>query len=682
MAILRNDDGRLFRSHDTERLIIEAWGDNALRVRATRRPDFTGNDWALIPRAENPRLSAARAEVKIETDPKTGKASTASITNGKITAKVNREGWLSFYNEKGELLLEEYWRNRADITRYTGTLNLAGRDIYPILGGDWKITARFESKDGERFYGLGQYQDGYLDKKGTVLELAHRNTQSSVPFALSNRGYGFLWNNPAVGRVSFAKNITEWEVQDTLELDYWITAGDRPSQIVEQYAAVTGTVPMIPEYGLGFTQCKMRYKTQAELLGVAREYHRRGLPVDIIVADFFHWTVQGEWKFDPIDWPDVPAMVKELKSMGTELMVSIWPTVDTRSPWYEEMLEKGYLISVDRGVRINMNWMGETVFFDPTNPGTREYLFSKVKAHYWDQGIKLFWLDEAEPEFGIYDFDIYRYHLGPALQVTNLYPAMYARTFFDGLKSLGETKILNLVRTAWAGSQRYGALCWSGDIHSSFRAFREQVTAGLSMAIAGIPWWTTDIGGFIGGDPTDPKFRELLVRWMQWGVFCPIFRLHGDRVPYKGPDEEFRKGIKQFGSGADNEIWCFGDDNYPILAECIRQRERLRPYVRELMKDAHEKGTPVIRPLFYEFPDDAEAWKVETVHLFGPDVLVAPVLEEGARKREVYLPKGASWTDAATGQVYAGGQSITVDAPIERMPIFLRNGRALPIYAK
>ena len=136
------------------------------------------------------------------------------------------------------------------------------------------------------------------------------------------------------------------------------------ARIVEQYAAVTGTVPMIPEYGLGFTQCKMRYKTQAELLGVAREYHRRGLPVDIIVADFFHWTVQGEWKFDPIDWPDVPAMVKELKSMGTELMVSIWPTVDTRSPWYEEMLEKGYLISADRGLRINMNWMGETVFFD------------------------------------------------------------------------------------------------------------------------------------------------------------------------------------------------------------------------------------------------------------------------------------------------------------------------------
>jgi alpha-D-xyloside xylohydrolase len=334
---------------------------------------------------------------------------------------------------------------------------------------------------------------------------------------------------------------------------------------------------------------------------------------------------------------------------------------------------------VDRGLRINMNWMGECVFFDPTNPGAREYIFSKAKEHYYDNGIKVFWLDEAEPEFGIYDFDIYRYHLGPALQVSNVYPMMYAKAFYDGLKALGETKILNLVRTAWAGSQRYGALTWSGDIHSSFRALREQVAAGLSMGLAGIPWWTTDIGGFIGGDPDDPHFRELLVRWFQWGVFCPVFRLHGDRVPYQGPETEWRNGVHQFGSGAKNEIWSFGDEAYPILAKYLKTREALKPYVRELMRAAHEKGTPIIRPLFYVVPQDPEAWNQDTGYLFGPDVLVAPILEEGQRERSLYLPKGAQWKDAASGKLYEGGQTITVPAPLDVIPVFTRNGRDLPL---
>jgi alpha-D-xyloside xylohydrolase len=665
-------DGRLTRKFDTETVTIEAWGKDSLRVRVTRRPEFTGNDWALMsPNATYKVAGSAKAEI--------GTDGSAAIRNGRLEARFNKEGWLSFYNAKGQLLLEEYWRNRNDITRYTGTLNLAGRELRPIPGGDWQITARFEAKDDERFFGMGQYQDGYLDKKGAVLELAHRNTQSSVPFAISSRGYGFLWNNPAIGRVSFAKNLTEWRVEDSLELDYWVTAGDTPAEIEEQYAAVTGTVPEMPDFGLGFTQCKMRYKNQEELLSVAREYKKRGLPLDVIVADFFHWTIQGEWKFDPVDWPDVKGMVKELKSLGIELMVSIWPTVDSRSSYFGEMLEKGYLISVDRGLRINMNWMGECVFFDPTNPGAREYIFSKAKEHYYDNGIKVFWLDEAEPEFGIYDFDIYRYHLGPALQVSNVYPMMYAKAFYDGLKALGETKILNLVRTAWAGSQRYGALTWSGDIHSSFRALREQVAAGLSMGLAGIPWWTTDIGGFIGGDPDDPHFRELLVRWFQWGVFCPVFRLHGDRVPYQGPETEWRNGVHQFGSGAKNEIWSFGDEAYPILAKYLKTREALKPYVRELMRAAHEKGTPIIRPLFYDFPQDPEAWNQDTGYLFGPDVLVAPILEEGQRERSLYLPKGAQWKDAASGKLYEGGQTITVPAPLDVIPVFTRNGRDLPL---
>ncbi len=664
--MLYEENGRLVRAHDHQTLWIEPWGANSLRVRATRRSQMEPFDWALLPPAATP------AQIRVEDE-------TATITNGEITAHVNAEGWLRFTNAAGEILLEELWRNRARLDRYTSPLNVSGRELHPIPGGEYRVTQRFEACDGEKLFGLGQYQDGLLDKKGSVLELAHRNAQSSVPFALSSRGYGFFWNNPAVGRVSFARNVTEWVAHCTQQLDYWITAGRTPAQIVEQYAAVTGTPPMMPERGLGFTQCKMRYRSQEELLNVAREHNRRGLPMDLIVADFFHWTIQGDWKFDPIDWPDVRGMVAELEKLGIELMVSIWPTVDTRSDNYREMQERGYLVAVDRGQRIHMNWMGETVFFDATHPGAREFIWQKAKENYYAHGIRTFWLDEAEPEFGIYDFDIHRYHLGPALQVTNLYPLLYARAFHDGLRAEGEEQVLNLVRTAWAGSQRYGALIWSGDVHSSFRSMREQLAAGLSMALAGIPWWTTDIGGFHSGYPDEADFRELLVRWFQWGAFSPVFRLHGDRLPYQQPEEQWRNGVRQFGSGYHNEVWSFGEEAYPILVKYLHLREQLRPYVRELMQAAHERGTPVIRPLFYEFPEDAKCWEIEDEYLFGGDVLVAPILEAGARKRSVYLPAGAKWLDPVTGELHDGGQTLVLPAPLDTLPVLVRNGRELPI---
>jgi alpha-D-xyloside xylohydrolase len=667
MAELTVDGNRLVRTCDGETLWIEPWGDNSLRVRATRRSEMLLTDWALL------KPPALAAEITLD-------GQSATIKNGELTARLNREGWLTFVDARGRVLLEEYWRDRRDITRYASPLNIAGRELKAnVASPSYRVTQRFEAPPGEKLFGLGQYQDAYLDKKGSVLELCHRNSQTSVPFALSNRGYGFFWHNPAVGRVTFGKNLTEWTVGASAQLDYWITAGQTPAQLEEQYTAVTGTVPMMPEHGLGFIQCKLRYRNQAELLEAAREHKRRGLPIDVIVADFFHWTIQGDWKFDPVDWPGVPAMVEELKSLGIELMVSIWPTVDTRSENFREMLDKGYLMRVDRGLRIHMNWMGETLFFDPTHPGARQFVWSKVKAHYYDQGIRLFWLDEAEPEFGIYDFDIQRYHLGPGAEVTNLYPLLYTQTFYDGLKAAGESEIVNLVRAAWAGSQRYGALVWSGDVYSSFRAMREQLAAGLSISLAGIPWWTTDIGGFHGGDPSDEAFRELVVRWFQWGAFCPVFRLHGDRIPQKPLAEPFRNGIKLFSSGADNEVWCYGEQAYPILVKYMHLRERLRPYVREQMRRAHERGTPVMRPLFYDFPEDPMAWETEDAYLFGPDILVAPILEAGARERSVYLPRGASFTHAWSGRSFEGGQTVSVPAPLDEIPIFVKDGAQLPL---
>lgn len=659
MSLFEIEEKKLIYHYDAEEVWIEAWGENSLRVRSTKECEMSSENWALLEPKDT------KVDINI------GK-SKAIIRNGNISAEITNKGKISLFNKKGELLLEEYSRNRRDLLDpKCSAIEVEAREFKPILGGDYHLTVRFETvNQDEKIYGMGQYQQPYLNLMGTDLELAHRNSQASIPFALSSLEYGILWNNPGVGRVVFGKNITSWEAYSTKVMDYWITVGDSPAEIEESYANATGKVPMMPEYGLGFWQCKLRYQTQEELLEVAREYKKRNIPIDVIVIDFFHWPKQGEWKFDKTYWPDPEGMISELKEMGIELMVSIWPTVDRNSENYNEMLEKGYLIRTDRGVRVGLDFEGATIHYDATNPKARKYVWNKSKENYYDKGIKIFWLDEAEPEYTAYDFDNYRYYLGSNLQIGNIYPVEYAKTFYEGMEAEGQKNIVNLLRCAWAGSQKYGALVWSGDIASSFQSMRNQLAAGLNMGVAGIPWWTTDIGGFHGGNPDDEEFRELFVRWFQWGAFCPVMRLHGDREPRQ----------PQFGttggatccSGADNEIWSYGDKVYEICKKYIGLRENMRDYTRELMKEAHEKGTPIMRTLFYEFPEDNKCWEVEDEYMYGEKFLVAPIMELGIRKRKVYLPKGCLWKEINSGNVFEGGNDIEVAAPLEYMPTFER----------
>ena len=664
---------RLIRKFDNETVWIEPWGDNSLRVRATLLPEMPDNKWALLDRQEK-----ENDNLKIEI-----KNNEASIKNGNISATFTSRGTIIFRNQKDEVILEEYIRQRAvlndtgnedvnvkTIKAFSSTLKLNPREFKPILGGDYNLTVRFESDPEEKIFGMGQYQQTFLNLKNCSIELAQRNSQSSVPFYISSKGYGFLWNNPGVGKVNFAKNITEWQLYSTNVLDYWITAGDTPAEIEEKYAEVAGKVPMMPDYALGLWQSKMRYQTQDEVMEVARRYKEKGITPSVIVIDFFHWTEQGHFDFDERYWPDPAKMIKELDEMGIKAMISVWPTVSTNAKTYQEFLENGYLIHVDRGVKMTMQQLGNTVFIDTTNPNAQKYVWSKLKESYVSKGFKLFWLDVAEPGYMVYDFDNYRYYNGPSLQVANLYPLEYTKMVYDGLKEEGEENIVSLVRCAWAGSQRYGALAWSGDIDSSFKAFRNQVNSGLNMGIAGIPWWTTDIGGFHGGNPDDEEFRELMIRWFQYGTFTPVLRMHGDRQPHSEPLGT--DGGGQCSSGAPNEIWSYGEENEKIFTKYIRIREALKPYIKELMKEAHEKGTPIMRPLFYDFPNDKTAWNIENTFMFGPDILVAPIINYKEREREVYLPTGENWIDANTGKQYSGGNYYTIDADIDSIPVFYK----------
>lgn len=709
--MITQDNNKLIVKDGFGTLWIEPWGRNSVRVRFTADRKMDCNDWALNPQGDCGRLDSAVQIAIREVDTtypwaahfdnveKTC-AQEATLKNGRLLVKVNHEGWLTFWEqcddktraENPRLLFEEQWRNRWRIDRFCVPTNHNARELKPVPGTfAWRGEARFESYDGEKIFGMGQYQDSHLDKKGGFWELAQKNSQASVPFFISSRGYGFLWNNPAVGTAVFGTNGTIWTAEQTQKIDYWVTCGN-PAEIEENYTAVTGRAPVMPDFATGFWQCKLRYRNQAEVLQVAREYHRRGIPLSVIVIDFFHWTCQGDFKFDPEDWPDPDAMVRELCEMGVRLMVSVWPTVDERSENFDQMAQNGLLISFDKKDGFNMDWMGNTVFFDTTNPATREYVWNKCKENYFKKGIQLFWLDEAEPEYGLYEFNHYKYHIGPAAECSNIYPYFYAKGFFDGLKAEGVENPLSLVRCAWAGSQKFGAVVWSGDVHSDFKSLRNQIQAGLSMAIAGIPWWTTDIGGFLGGDIKDNDFKELLVRWFEWGVFCPVMRLHGERPPFKPLEQPYHdvRGhkIKQMESGQDNEIWSFGDDIYQILRNQLALREQLRPYIKNQMNAAHETGAPVIRPLFYDFPLDSRAWQTEDEYMFGTDYLVCPVTEHGARSRSVYLPPlpdGEAWAElvfsadsktwVTAGEKFRGNQEITADAPLDRIPVFVRGHR-------
>lgn len=661
LRFMEEKDGKLIFRENGETVLVESWGEDSIRVRSCMLGEIQDRNAALL----TPEGEAAEVKIRIEED-----GTEAELQNGKIKAILKVQAWgkklqITFLNQKDEILLQEI----AD----GGALTLNARQYKPLPGGTYRLKASFVSNPEEKIYGMGQYQQERMNLKGCNLELAHRNSQASIPFYVSSLGYGFLWNNAAIGEVHFGLNTTEWIAEAAPQLDYWITAGDTPAQVEEHYASATGKAPMMPEYGLGFWQCKLRYYNQQQVIDVASEYHRRGIPLDVFVIDYYHWPRCGDYRFDEEYFPNPKEMIDKLHEMGIETMVSVWPQVDWRSENYEYLKQQGMLVRSNRGVDVQMIFHGNNVFIDPTNPRTRDYVWGLIKKNYADLGIKTFWLDEAEPEFTGYDYECYRYHEGEVLEVGNKYPREYSRMFYEGQAASGQSDIVNLVRCAWAGSQRYGALVWSGDIFSTYEDFRKQICAGLHMGLAGIPWWTTDIGGFHGGVTEDPDFQELLIRWFQFGSFCPVMRLHGNRLPR---EQIFaRDGEEREGTGADNEIWSYGEENYRIMKKFIEIREMMRDYTRSMMKEAHEKGTPVMRTLFYEFPEDQAAWDVTDSYLFGSDILVAPIVYPKAVSRMVYLPKGARWVHAGTGTEYEGGQSVEIDAPIDTLPVFLRDGK-------
>lgn len=658
MSFTKENNALIFRN-GYEILRLESWGKDALRVRATVYPSFTGRDWALTEDVSKYN----NAEITIEENK-------ATIKNGMISAEINFAGIITFYRDGKKILREHYRNYYGSLDQENQCQKIISREFKPIIGGDYRLTVRFEPNDDEKIYGMGQYQQKYLDLKGCTLHLAQRNSEVSVPFEVSSMGYGFLWNNPSVGEVAFGKNIYEWKASCTKEMDYYIVAGEDFADIETKYADATGHASEFPEDLMGLWQCKLRYRTQEEVLSVARKYYELGIRLDVIVIDFFHFMRQGDWAFDKEYWPDPKAMCDELHSHGTKVVVSVWPTVDKKSTHFGELSDLGFLIRTEHGTNQTYDWQGDCLEIDVTNPKAQEYIWKVCKENYADLGIDMFWLDNIEPDFNVYDYENYRYYLGTALEVSNIYPKKFNEAFYMGEKSIGNTHAVNLIRSAWAGSQKYGALVWSGDVMSTFESLRDQVQIGINMGLAGIPWWNTDIGGFMCGDVRTDEFKELLVRWFEYAVFTPVLRMHGDRDPHDVPalsDKEFGGGYLY--TGRDNEFWSYGEKVQEILTENLSLREKMIPYIKQIFGEASRNGAPLIRGLFYEFPSDERCYEISDEYMFGSKYLVAPILEYGARSREVYLPEG-KWTEIHTGTSFEGGKSYEINAPLEYIPVF------------
>lgn len=634
-----------------DKVLVEPWTDRAVRVRHTRMKDFKPFDWALtVPSEVNTSLTEGETSI---------------LTLPGMSVSIDEKGYLDFIPAgASEPSLSEKRSPRA--------LHEGGRSLKSVAGDLFRGQVMFEPYEDEKIWGLGQHQYNAFDQKGLVIPLNQMNSQVTVPLMISSRGYGVFWNNPAVGRVELARNRTCWVAERTEQIDYFVICGENPAEILKEYYAITGLPSALPGWATGFWQCKLRYETQDEIMTVAREHKKRGLPMSVIVVDYFHWVKQGIWDFDPKCWPEPEQMVKELKDMGIETMVSVWPSVNPDSPYFDEMEEKGYLLETEKSNGGVMRFTdtyeaGKKYqhFYDATDRDAGDFIWSKVKKSYLDRGIQTYWLDACEPETIPYDYENFRYSEGNGAAVGCLYPMLHEKTFYENMKNDGVETPLNLCRSAWAGSHKYGAAVWSGDIDSTFESLETQMKAGLNIISSGIPWWTTDIGGFYGGDISDSSFRELIVRWFQFGLYCPIFRLHGFRNSWNPK------------KGADNEVWSFGEEAYDLIVKYLNFRESLRPYIEREAARTVSEGLPLMRPLIFDFFDDKKVCGIEDQFLFGSDIMVAPVYRKSQREREVYLPTGVCWINAYTGKIFEGGQKVAVKAPLGEIPTFLRKGSKL-----
>ena len=462
-------------------------------------------------------------------------------------------------------------------------------------------------------------------------------------------------------------------------IDYYYVGGADMDEVIAGYRQLTGKAVMMPKWAYGFWQSRQRYNTQAEVVDVVEQYRKRGLPLDNIVQDWFYWR-ENDWgshEFDPARFPDPKGMIDRIHQLGARFMISVWPKLYPTTQNYKELQRIG--ATYDRNIESgDKDWVGPgylSTFYDPYNPKAREIYWRQMKERLAVLGVDAWWMDATEPDMhSNLSIEERAYRMGPTAvgpgaAVFNSYPLVHAEGVYKGwLEFKPDVRPFILTRAGFPGLQRTGSAVWSGDIASRWDNLREQISGGVNFSMSGIPNWTHDIGGFasedryVKGDPRHlAEWRELNLRWFQFGAFSPLFRSHGE-----SPKREIY------------EIAPAGSAMYRSMEWYDKLRYRLMPYIYTLAGDTFHRDGTIMRGLVMDFPSDRKAWDVDDQYLFGPAFLVAPVTEFKARTRNVYLPAGTGWYDFYTGRMETGGKTIRADAPYERMPLFVRAGSIIP----
>ncbi|KAH3756987.1 glycoside hydrolase family 31 protein [Pelomyxa schiedti] len=644
--------------------ILEPWTDNSVRVRVSP----AGSEIYTTPYCPLLPLSGV--------DAPPGSATVTSVTNGNLYVEIDTDTGLVVAKRisDGATLLKQTalsFTSQGD-NSFTALASFAPSGIAT-----------------EGIYGLGEHRIGRVNLLPSFFknfEDSQLYSQSSgsdvfIPWYISSLGYGFMWDLASYGHVNVSEAGIEWYSESTQVVDFWITTvtaenvGTPYPSLMNHLVNAVGHSPAMPYYTTGFIQCKDRYRDQQQLLDVMYGYIERNLPISIIVIDWQHWVNQGDWSFNPLCWPDPQGMVDEIKAAGVEPMVTFWPFQSENSTHWSEFESQDYLATYGASQEL-MPFDNGYYLIDEFNLGAQKATANGMWEGYGKYGFRSFWLDAAEPERWQASSDVWNFAGGSDIQVGEAWVQQHILGLSNGMlaQGYGPSDFLFLARSAWVGTWQYSTALWSGDIQSTFDEFWLQVRVAQGVAMSGIPLWTTDIGGYSNGDPSDPVFQDLIVRWFQFGAFCPLFRLHGHRAG--GP------AANECGpTNGDNEVWTLAQEehHYTAIQTVMLLRESLRPYVVQINQLAADTGLPMLRPMFLEFPSDsvctANDGKVDGQYMFGPAFLVAPVTTYLASSWDVYLPQlssGELWYYWFSNATFLSGQWVTVDTPIEEFPLFYR----------
>jgi alpha-D-xyloside xylohydrolase len=692
-----NAENQIILTRDNSTIVLEPYAPNIIRVnlsllrdKATAAPGYgfiaspAPQGWNTKHTTDADVFSSSRMMVTVEANhpwrPSQTERDIARYFNGSAPG-----AHITITTSEGKKLLELTGWSMSVPNNKDGNAGIL-HDKRPADEAFYQVGAIFNSPDDEHYYGLGQNQEGYLDHRGHRVECWHNYTATAapsicVPFMVTNYGYGIVWDNPSKTVVEPGFNEqTRWTSEVGDRVSFFVIAGKDFDEIYSGYRLLTGTTPMLPKAAYGFVQCKQRYITQEEMLNVAKGYRERHLPIDVLVLDWFYFSKMGQFDFVPERFPDPSAMNKQLHDMGIQTMISVWPRFEPGSRFYDFVLKKGWLEHLADGTPTNglpYDRAGSDI--DTSNPDAARWYWDTIRENILSKGFDSLWMDETEPDLppnGSY------LHAGPGTRYFNIYPLVHTSAIYDGFRRDMKHRALILSRDAYLGSQRNGTMVWSSDIYPSWDAYKRQIPTGLTFTASGMAYWTNDVGGWQYLppahhpdyppllDPSDARdnvggyddYPELYTRWFEYGTFLPIMRTHGSRKY--------------------NEVWSYGKQAEPILEKYLKLRYELMPYIYSLGYNTYNTGAPFMRALFMDFPNDAKVADLTDEYMFGPAFLVAPVTEQGATSRDVYLPSGSDWYNYWTNEKVHGGQTLKVNAPIEIIPLFVRAGSIVPTGAE